>query len=79
VASKMTSKLHINKPYVLKVLSQPLDRPDGPGRHTIGEVFGQKQGAKRRKRSEISVAIDGDAVHLYDVSKSSAVLCFLGC
>jgi len=63
----MASKLQIQKPYVLKTLSQPLDRPDGPGRHTIGEVFGQKQGQKRRKRTELSVAIDGDAVHLYDV------------
>lgn len=63
----MASKLHINKPYVLKTLSHPLDRPDGPGRHTVGEVFGQKQASKRRKRSELSVSIDGDAIHLYDV------------
>jgi hypothetical protein len=54
---------------MLKALSQPLDRPDGPGRHTIGEVLGQKQGSKRRKRSELAVAIDGDAIHLYDVRR----------
>lgn len=67
----MASKLHINKPYVLKTLSHPLDRPDGPGRHTVGEVFGQKQASKRRKRSELSVSIDGDAIHLYDVGSTS--------
>jgi len=72
----MASKLHIHKPYVLKALSQPLDRPDRPGRHTIGEVLGQKQGSKRRKRSELSVAIDGDAIHLYDVRQPFCFLCW---
>ncbi|KAK4443432.1 hypothetical protein QBC34DRAFT_417109 [Podospora aff. communis PSN243] len=73
----MASKLHIHKPYVLKALSQPLDRPDGPGRHTVGEVLGQKQGSKRRKRSELAVAIDGDAIHLYDIVSSQAVTSYL--
>ncbi|KAK3339973.1 hypothetical protein B0T25DRAFT_561016 [Lasiosphaeria hispida] len=73
----MAAKLHIHKPYVLKVLSRPLDRPDGPGRYTIGEVFGQKQDSKRRKRSELSVAIDGDAIHLYDIPSSQAITSYL--
>ncbi|KAK3944351.1 hypothetical protein QBC46DRAFT_280223 [Diplogelasinospora grovesii] len=73
----MASNLHINKPYVLKALSRPLDRPDGPGRHTVGEVFGQKQGSKKRKRAELSVAIDGDAVHLYDIPSSQAITSYL--
>ncbi|KAK0704610.1 hypothetical protein B0H67DRAFT_498143 [Lasiosphaeris hirsuta] len=73
----MAAKLHIHKPYVLKALSRPLDRPDGPGRHTIGEVFGQKQDSKRRKRSELSVAIDGDAIHLYDIPSSQAITSYL--
>ncbi|KAK0623812.1 hypothetical protein B0T14DRAFT_425566 [Immersiella caudata] len=73
----MASKLHIHKPYVLKALSQPLDRPDGPGRHTVGEALGQKQGSKRRKRSELAVAIDGDAIHLYDIVSSQAVTSYL--
>ncbi|KAK0646978.1 hypothetical protein B0T16DRAFT_414525 [Cercophora newfieldiana] len=73
----MASKLHIHKPYVLKALAQPLDRPDGPGRHTVGEVLGQKHGSKRRKRSELSVAIDGDAIHLYDILSSQAVTSYL--
>lgn len=66
----MATTLQIHKPYVLKALSHPLDRPDGPGKHTVGEVYGQVSGpgSKKRKRSELAVAIDGDSVHLYDVS-----------
>ncbi len=52
---------------MLATLSAPLERPDGPGRYLVGEVFGQKSGSKKRKRSEVSVGIDGDAVNLYDV------------
>jgi hypothetical protein len=65
----MTSNLRIQKPYVITTLPRPLDRPDGkPGRYVCGEVFGQQRGsARKRKRSEISVGIDGDAVNLYDV------------
>ncbi|KAK3334237.1 hypothetical protein B0T19DRAFT_355407 [Cercophora scortea] len=73
----MASNLQIHKPYVLKALSRPLDRPEGPGRHIIGEVFGQKQGSKKRKRSELSVAIDGDSVHLYDIPSSQAITSYL--
>ncbi|KAK3374800.1 hypothetical protein B0H63DRAFT_400568 [Podospora didyma] len=73
----MASKLNIHKPYVLKALSHPLDRPDGPGRHAVGEVFGQKQDSKRRKRSELAVAIDGDAVHLYDILSAQAITAYL--
>lgn len=63
----MAAKLQIHTPYVLQTLPRPLDNPDGPGRYLAGEVFGQKQGFKRRKRTEVSVAIDGVAVYLYDV------------
>ncbi|KAK0637434.1 hypothetical protein B0T17DRAFT_521664 [Bombardia bombarda] len=73
----MASNLQIHKPYVLKALSHPLDRPDGVGRHIVGEVFGQKQGSKKRKRSELSVAIDGDSVHLYDIPSSQAITSYL--
>ncbi|KAK3380472.1 hypothetical protein B0T24DRAFT_195788 [Lasiosphaeria ovina] len=69
--------MQIHKPYVLKALSHPLDRPDGPGRHTVGDVFGQQQSSKRRKRSELCAAIDGDAVHLYDIPSSQAVTAYL--
>jgi hypothetical protein len=63
----MASKLQIHKPYVLHALPRPLDRPEGPGRYHASEVFGQKQGSKRRKRPETAVAIDGVGVYLYDV------------
>jgi hypothetical protein len=65
----MASNLRIQKPYVLKALSNPLNRPDGPGRHTVAEVFGQKEDSRKRKRSELSIAIDGDSVYLYDVRR----------
>lgn len=63
----MAAKLQVHPPYVLQALPRPLDRSDGPGRYLAGEVFGQKQGFKRRKRTELAVAIDGVAVNLYDV------------
>ncbi|KAL2020823.1 hypothetical protein VTK56DRAFT_7916 [Thermocarpiscus australiensis] len=73
----MASKLQIHKPYVLQALPRPLDRPDGTGRYLVGEVFGQKQGSKRRKRTELAVAIDGVAVYIYDVLSSQAVASYL--
>ncbi|KAM7218361.1 hypothetical protein V8F06_006284 [Rhypophila decipiens] len=73
----MASHLQIHKPFVLKDLPCPLDRKDGPGRYHVGEVFGQKLGSKKRKRSELSVAIDGDSVHLYDISSQQAITSYL--
>lgn len=64
---RMATKLQIHAPYVLQALPRPLDGPDGPGRYIAGEVFGQKQDGKRRRRTELSVAIDGVAVYVYDV------------
>lgn len=63
----MATKLQIHTPYVLQALPRPLDGPDGSGRYLAGDVFGQKQDDKRRKRTELAVAIDGVAVYLYDV------------
>ncbi|KAL2160459.1 hypothetical protein VTH06DRAFT_1147 [Thermothelomyces fergusii] len=73
----MAAKLQIHKPYVLQALPQPLDGPNGPGRYLAGEVFGQKQDGKRRKRTELAVAIDGVAVYLYDIISSQAVTSYL--
>ncbi|KAK4239594.1 hypothetical protein C8A03DRAFT_42825 [Achaetomium macrosporum] len=73
----MAAKLQIHAPYVLQALPPPLHGPDGPGRYLAGEVFGQKQGCKRRKRTELSVAIDGVAVYLYDILSSQAVTSYL--
>ncbi|GAB1320887.1 Nucleoporin [Madurella fahalii] len=73
----MASKLQIHKPYVLQTLPRPLDRLEGPGRYHVSEVFGQRQGFKRRKRSELSVAVDGVAVYLYDILSSQPVTSYL--
>ncbi|KAK4250620.1 hypothetical protein C7999DRAFT_38454 [Corynascus novoguineensis] len=73
----MAAKLQIHKPYVLQALPQPLEGPHGPGRYLAGEVFGQKQDGKRRKRTELAVAIDGVAVYLYDIISSQAVTSYL--
>ncbi|KAK3952221.1 hypothetical protein QBC32DRAFT_361986 [Pseudoneurospora amorphoporcata] len=75
----MATTLQIHRPYVLKALSHPLDRPDGPGKHTVGEVFGQVSGpgSKKRKRSELAVAIDGDSLHLYDIPSAQAITSYL--
>jgi hypothetical protein len=67
ITIEMAAKLQIHAPYVLHALPRPLDRSDGLGRYFSGEVFGQKQGGKRKKRTELAVAIDGVAVYLYDV------------
>jgi hypothetical protein len=64
----MASNFHIQKPYVLATLPSPLQRPETPGRCTVGVVFGQRPGPKKRtRRSELAIGIDGDAVNLYDV------------
>ncbi|KAL2131189.1 hypothetical protein VTI74DRAFT_5437 [Chaetomium olivicolor] len=73
----MAAKLQVHTPYVLQTLPRPLDGPDGQGRYLAGDVFGQKQGCKRRKRTELAVAIDGVAVYLYDILSSQAVTSYL--
>jgi len=64
----MASNFHIQKPYLLATLPNPSSRPNATGKCSIGEVFGQRPDSRKRKRSELSVGIDGDAVNLYDVS-----------
>ena len=59
---------------MLATLSTPLDRPEGAGRHYVGEVFGQQPGSKKRKRAEVSVGTDGDTASLYDVRLPDASL-----
>ncbi|KAH8902883.1 hypothetical protein BR93DRAFT_941188 [Coniochaeta sp. PMI_546] len=70
----MASNFHIQKPYVLATLPTPLQRPDTPGKCTVGVVFGQRPGPKKRtRRSELAIGIDGDAVNLYDVPASRLI------
>ena len=61
----MTSNFQIQKPYVLTTLPRPLDPKTG--QYVVGEVFGTTEGSRKRKRPEVTVGIDGEAVNIYDV------------
>lgn len=62
----MATSFHLHKPYVLASLPKSLD-PSGSG-YVVREVYGLHAGAKKRKRQELAVGIDGEAVNLYHVS-----------
>lgn len=62
----MASNFHIQKPYIVKQLPTPLN-PSKSG-YVIGEVVGQRAGSRKRKRAEIAIGIDGEALNIYDVS-----------
>jgi hypothetical protein len=47
-------------------LPQPIDTSGNP--YTAAEVYGAAPGAKKRKRSELAVGINGEGVNIYDVS-----------
>lgn len=65
----MAATFNIQRPYVLNNLPRPLIPRDGNGSsYAVGDVWGQQQGSKKRKRPELAVGIDGEAVNLYDVS-----------
>lgn len=36
----------------------------------VGDVYGGAPGAKKRKRSELAVGIDGEGLNLYDVGQN---------
>lgn len=63
----MAATFNIQKPYVLTSLPRPLNQ-QGDSSYQVGDVWGQQQGSKKRKRSELAVGIDGEALNLYDVS-----------
>ncbi|KAK8057525.1 hypothetical protein PG996_011462 [Apiospora saccharicola] len=67
----MTSNFQIQKPYVLTTLPRPLDPKTG--QYVVGEVFGTTEGSRKRKRPEVTVGIDGEAVNIYDVSSTRLV------
>ncbi|KAI0597540.1 hypothetical protein F4775DRAFT_559608 [Biscogniauxia sp. FL1348] len=68
----MASHFQIQKPYVLNTLPRPLDPTTG--RYVVGEVYGSKPGSRKRKRrTELTVGIDGEAVNIYDVSSARLV------
>jgi hypothetical protein len=62
----MSSRLSVQKPYVVASLPQPIDTSGNP--YTAAEVYGAAPGAKKRKRSELAVGINGEGVNIYDVS-----------
>ncbi|KAK9780560.1 putative Nucleoporin Nup133/Nup155-like N-terminal domain-containing protein [Seiridium cardinale] len=67
----MASNFHVQKPYVLATLPRPLDPTTG--RYVVGEVYGTAEGSRKRKRSEVTVGIDGEAVNIYHVSSARLV------
>ncbi|KAI1328473.1 hypothetical protein F5Y16DRAFT_369121 [Xylariaceae sp. FL0255] len=69
----MASQFQIQKPYVLTTLPRPLD--PATGAYVVGDVYGYVPGSRKRKRrrAELTVGIDGEAVNIYDVSSSRLV------
>ncbi|TGJ78358.1 hypothetical protein E0Z10_g10407 [Xylaria hypoxylon] len=69
----MASQFQVQKPYVLTALPRPLDPTTGT--YVVGEVYGYAPGSKKRKRrrAELTVGIDGEAINIYDVSSSRLV------
>ncbi|KAI0880738.1 uncharacterized protein GGS22DRAFT_79422 [Annulohypoxylon maeteangense] len=67
----MASHFQIQKPYVLASLPRPLDPTTG--RYVVSEVYGSAPGSRKRKRHELAVGIDGEAVNIYNVSSARLV------
>ncbi|KAI2636224.1 hypothetical protein GGS26DRAFT_484481 [Hypomontagnella submonticulosa] len=67
----MASHFQIQKPYVLAALPRPLDPTTG--RYVVSEVYGCAPGSRKRKRHELAVGIDGEAVNIYNVSSARLV------
>ncbi|KAG4439929.1 hypothetical protein IFR05_004604 [Cadophora sp. M221] len=67
----MSSRFVLQKPYVVATLPQPIDH--SKGQYAVSEVYGGAPGAKKRKRSELAVGIDGEGVNLYDISSSRLI------
>lgn len=69
----MAATFNIQKPYVLTTLPRPMNQREGASAYQIGDVWGQQPGSKKRKRSELAVGIDGEALNLYDVPSSRLI------
>ncbi|UNI17191.1 hypothetical protein JDV02_003564 [Purpureocillium takamizusanense] len=67
----MASEYRIHRPYVLATLPRPLDHTDG--KIAAREVYGQRDGQKRRKRTELAVGVDGETASIYDVPASRLI------
>ena len=62
----MSNPIEIERPYTLLKLPRPLDSVNG--RYHVANVFNVPLGSKKRKRSELVVAIDGEGLNIYTVS-----------
>ncbi|KAG6009095.1 hypothetical protein E4U54_008603 [Claviceps lovelessii] len=67
----MASEYKIHRPYVLAALPRPLDHTDG--RIVAREVYGQRNGEKKRKRMELVVGVDGETASIYDIPASRLI------
>ncbi|KAH6603703.1 hypothetical protein Trco_008478 [Trichoderma cornu-damae] len=67
----MASEYRIHKPYVLATLPKPLDHTRGD--IVAREVYGQRDGQKKRKRTELVVGVDGETTSIYDVPASRLI------
>ncbi|KAM0342993.1 hypothetical protein ACHAPU_009023 [Fusarium lateritium] len=67
----MASEYRIHKPFVLATLPRPLDHTEG--RIVAREVYGLRDGQKKRKRTELVVGIDGETTSIYDIPASRLV------
>ena len=64
----MASEYKLHKPYALAALPRPLDHTGG--RIVAREVYGQRQGQNKKKRTELVVGVDGEITSIYDVCNS---------
>lgn len=69
----MAAAFNIQKPYMLTTLPRPFNREGNGSAYAVGDVWAQQKGSKKRKRPELAVGTDGEAVNLYDVRHR---LCF---
>lgn len=67
----MASHFQIQKPYVLATLPRPLDPTTG--RYVVSEVYGSAPGTRKRKRHELAVGVDGEAVNIYNVRVTNTI------
>ncbi|KLU88918.1 hypothetical protein MAPG_07899 [Magnaporthiopsis poae ATCC 64411] len=67
----MASHFRIQKPYELTSLPKTLDQTAET--YVVGEVFGQAQASKKRKRPELAVGINGEALNIYDAPSSRLI------
>ncbi|OWP04367.1 hypothetical protein B2J93_6000 [Marssonina coronariae] len=58
----MSSRFLLQKPYVAATLPQSIDHTNT--NYVVAEVYGGAPGAKKRKRSELAVGVDGEGIGL---------------